>query len=111
MASMTTIARATLGPGLLLVVLVLATSRSLGELGCRALFALGAIAYLFGLAAALGALARASVWVSARHGRILLMVLVLGPYLLERAVPELGGVTAWANRWLDGLRDIGAGFG
>jgi hypothetical protein len=110
-ANMTTIARATLGPGLLLAALVLGTSRSLGELGWRALFGLGAITYLVALAVVLGALARASVWVSARHGRILLVVLVFAPYLLERAMPEFGGVTAWADHWLDGLRGIGAGFG
>ena len=110
-ASMTTIARATLGPGLLLVSLVLMTSRSLAELAGRALFGLGAISYLVALAIALGALGRASVWISARRGRTLLLVLVLVPCLLERAVPELGGVTAWANRWLDCLRGIGASFG
>jgi hypothetical protein len=110
-ASMTTIARATLGPGLLLVALVLVTSRSMGELASRALFGLGAITYLVALGIALGALGRASVWISARRGRTLLVLLVLGPYLLERAVPELGGVTAWANGWLDWLRGSGAGFG
>jgi hypothetical protein len=110
-ASMTTIARATLGPGLLLVVLVLLTSRSMAELAGRALFGLGAIAYLVALALALGALGRASVWISARRGRTVLVALVLVPYLLERTVPEVGGVTAWANRWLEWLRGIGASFG
>jgi hypothetical protein len=110
-ASMTTIARATLGPGLLLVGLVLVASRSMGELARRALFGLGAISYLVVLAMTLGALGRVSVWISARRARSLLVVLVLGPYLLERTMPELGGVAAWANRWLDWLRGIGVGFG
>jgi hypothetical protein len=110
-ATMSAIARATVGPGLLLVGLVLVTSRSLSELGVRALFAVGVIAYLVALAVVLGALARTSVWVSPRRGRSMLLLFVIGPYLLDHATPALRGVTAWANLWLDCLRGMGAGFG
>ncbi len=109
-ATMTTIAHVTMGPALLLTGLVLGTARSVPELGARTLFVLGAIGYVFSLAAVLGALSRAAAFLWPRHGRVLLTILVFAPYLLRPALPELVGLTGWAGLWLDGLRRLGAGF-
>ena len=107
-ATVASTVRVALGPAVVVLGLSLATARSAGEFGARALLAAAALAYLVGVAGVLGILARASVWLWPRRGRTLLVLLVLGPCLIRPWQADLWNVPSLFSSWLALLGQLGA---
>ena len=106
LASIHVIVRTALIPalGVCAVALVLATS--FGAAAVRALQSLGALCYLVLLGVVLGAFARWCAAISPRHGRSLLLGLVIGPHLARSVWPTVPSVPALFGALLGHLQRL-----
>jgi hypothetical protein len=102
------VAQVALRPALGLVALGLATARSPEELGVRVWFSFGVMGYVLVLSAALGSAARGAVWLWPKHGRTLMVLLVLAGSLIEPWGGDSWTVSSFFSRWLDVLGQVGA---
>jgi hypothetical protein len=107
-ASCGVVAQVAVRPALALIALALATAPSAHELGIRLVFALGLIGYVLGLSAVLGSVARGAAWLWPKHGRTLLVLLVVAFCLTEPGGDGSWTVPALFWRWLGVLEQGGA---
>jgi len=107
LASMYVITRTALVPALGICALALALAKSLGAAAAHALQCAGSLGYLVVLGVVLGAFARWCAAISPRHGRALLLGLVVGPHLARSVWPTVPSVPALFSALLSHLQRLG----
>lgn len=102
------IARLIAVPALLLALIGLLLSKSLAEVGWRALLCVAVVSYALLVGAVLGAVARWAALMSPRHGRSLLISAIVVPALLSSVWPAVPSLPALLDALNRAFRVLGA---